>query len=54
MSCSVKKLLSAADDSLSIVWSLGLNPRDVNYWKTSPTALTHSETDLDFIATGLM
>jgi hypothetical protein len=54
MSFSVKQVLSADDDSLSIVRSFGLNPRDVNSWKISPNAFSHSEADLDFIATILI
>jgi hypothetical protein len=47
-------MLSAGDASLSIVYSFGLNPRDVNSWKMRPNAFNHSESDLYFIATGLM
>jgi hypothetical protein len=46
--------MSAADDSLSIVWSFGLKLHVVNYWNISPNAFSPSEVDLDFIATGLM
>jgi hypothetical protein len=54
MPFSVKKLFSADDASLSIVWSLGLKPRDVNSWKMPPNDFNHSDVDLDFIAMGFI
>jgi hypothetical protein len=54
MSFSAIYLFSAAEASLSIVCSFGLNPRDVNYWKMPPNYFNHSEADFDFIATGLI
>jgi hypothetical protein len=54
MSFSVKYLFSAAEASLSIVCSFGLNQRDVNSWKMPPNDFNHSEADFVFISTGLM